>query len=101
MRMHELGYVSGFLHVYVGLILRTHRDFRKTKQDKFSAFMLRFEMNSTSPGDSSEPLFSHYKKPYMVYFQKIQKFNEKTLRFTRNSESKGSFSQNTLKTYFI
>ena len=70
MRMHELGYVSGFLHVYIGLILRTHRDFLKSKQDKFSAFMLRFGTNSTSSGNRSKPFFSHYKKPYIIYFQK-------------------------------
>ena len=101
MCMHVLGCVSGFLHAYASLILRTNSDFEKPKQDKFSTFMLRFGTNSTSFGNCSKFLFSHYKKPYMVYFQKTQKSHGKTLRFTRNSESKGSFSQNTIKLFFF
>ena len=58
-------------------------------------------MNPTSSMDRSKPLFSHYKKPYMVYFQNTQKSYGKTLSFTRYSESKGSFSQNTLKSIFF
>ena len=91
MHTHESAYVRGFLHAYASLILRTNSDFQKPKQDKFSTFMLRFGTNSTSFGNCSKFLFSHYKKPYMVYFQKTQKSHGKTLRFTRNSESKREF----------
>ena len=69
MRMHELACTRSFLHMYTGLILRTHSDFQKVIQGKFSAFILRFGINPTSFGDRSKPLFSHYKNPYMVYFQ--------------------------------
>ena len=58
-------------------------------------------MNPTLSGDCSKPLFSHYKKPYMVYFQKHKNPTRKTLKFTKNSESKKSFSQNTLKSIFF
>ena len=63
----------GFLHAYASLILCMHSNFQKPKQGKFSTFMFRFGTNPTSPGDCSKPLFSHQIKPYMVYFQKIQK----------------------------
>ena len=66
MRMHELACTRSFLHMYTGLILRTNSNFQKTIQDMFFAFMLRFGMNPISPRDHSKPLFSHYKKPYMV-----------------------------------
>ena len=72
MRMHELACTCCFLHAYAGPIFRMHSDFQKTIQGKFFAFMLRFGMNPTSSGDHSKPLFSYYKKPYMVYFQKRQ-----------------------------
>ena len=97
MHTHETTCACNFLHAYAGLILCMHSDFQKPKQGKFSTFMLRFGMNPTSFRDRSKPFFSYYKKPYMIYFQNTQKSYEKTLRFTRNSESNGSFSQNTLK----
>ena len=92
MRMYKSTYVCSFLHAYVGLILHTYSDFQKFIQDKFSVFMLRFGTNPTSSGDRSKPFFSHYKNPYMVYFQNTYKSHGKTIRITRNSESKGSFS---------
>ena len=101
MRMYKSTYVCSFLHAYVGLILHTYSDFQKFIQDKFSVFMLRFGTNPTSSGDRSKPFFSHYKNPYMVYFQNTQKSHGKTIRITRNSESKGSFSQNSLKSIFF
>ena len=91
MRTHESACVPGFLRAYAGLILRMDSDFQKPKQCKFSVSILRFEMNPTSSGDCSKPFFLHYKELYMVYFQNTQKSNEKTLRFTRNSESEESF----------
>ena len=48
-------------------------------------------MNLTLPEGHSKPLSFNYIKPYMVYFQKIQKILRKNLRFTRNSESKREF----------
>ena len=48
-------------------------------------------MNHTSSRSLSKPLFSQYKKPYMVPFQKTQKILRENLRFTRNSESKREF----------
>ena len=63
----------------------------ETKYGKFYTFMLRFGMNPTSSGSRFNPLFSHYKQPYMVYFENTQKSHGKTLRFTRNSESKREF----------
>jgi len=48
-------------------------------------------MNHTSSRSHSKPLFSQYKKPYMVHFQKTQKILRENLRFTRNSESKREF----------
>ena len=70
MRMHELACVRGFLYMYVGLILRTHSDLWKPKQGKFFVYMLKFGTNPTSSRNRAKPLFSHYKKPYIVYFQK-------------------------------
>ena len=63
----------------------------KTMQGNFSSLILSFRMNPTSSGSHSKPLFSHYKQPYMVYFQNTQISHGKTLRFTRNSESKREF----------
>ena len=54
-------------------------------------------MNLTSSESHPKPLFFHYKKPYMVHFQNTQKSHRKNLNSLENSESKGSFSQNTLK----
>ena len=101
MCMHESAYGRSFLHAYVGSILRTHSNFQKAIQGKFSAFMLRFGMNLTSSEDRSKPILSHYKKPYMVYFQNTQKSRGKILRFTKNINQRGSFSLNILKSIFF
>ena len=102
MRKRESAYIRGFLHVFAGLILHMHSDFQNVIEDKFFAFMLRFGTNPTSSRDHSKPFFfSYYEKAYMVYFQNTQKSHGKRLRFTRNSESKESFSQNILKSIFF
>ena len=61
MHKHESACARSFLHAYAGPILRTHSDFQKTIQGKFSAFMLRFGTNPTLSRDYSKPFFSHYK----------------------------------------
>ena len=63
----------------------------ETMNDKFSTLKLRFGMNPTLFGNRSKPLFSQYKKPYMVPFQNTQKIRRENLRYTRNSESKREF----------
>ena len=78
-------------YAHAGPILHTHSDFQKLKQGNFFAFMLRFGTNPTLSGNCSKPLFSHYKKPYMVYFQNTQISHWKILRFTRNNETKKKF----------
>ena len=98
---HESAYARSFLHAYASSILHTHSDFQKATQGKFSAFMLRFGMNLTSSEDHSKPILSHYKKPYMIYFQNIQKSCGKILRFTKNINQRGSFSLNILKSIFF
>ena len=64
--------------------------FQKLRKTSFSALKPRFGMNLTSSKSRSKPLFSQYKKPYMVSFQNTENINEKPL-FTRNSESKREF----------
>ena len=55
-------------------------------------------MTPTPSGSYSKPHFFHYIKPYMVYFQNTQKSHGKKIQDSlENSESKRSFSQNTLK----
>ena len=54
-------------------------------------------MNLTSSESRPKPLFFHYKKPYMIHFQNTKKSHRKNLNSLENTESKGSFSQNTLK----
>ena len=54
-------------------------------------------MNPTSYGSRSKPHFFHYKKSYMVYFQTYKNPMGKIQDSLENSESKGSFLQNTLK----
>ena len=98
---HESACARSFLHAYAGPILRTYSDFQKAIQGKFFAFMLRFGMNPTSSEDCSKPIFSQYKKPYMVYFQNTQKSHGKILRFTKNINQRGSFSLNILKSIFF
>ena len=61
MHTQELAYARSFLHAYADMILHTHSEFQKPKQDKFFALMLRFGTNLTSSGRRSKPLFSHYK----------------------------------------
>jgi len=60
----------------------------ETMKGKFSALELRFGMNPTLSGSCSKPVFSQYKKPYMVCFQNTHKILRENLRFTRNNESK-------------
>ena len=71
--------------------LYTHARVLETTKGKFSALKLRFGMNPTLFGSRSKPLFSQYKKPYMVHFQNTQKVLRESIRFTRNSESKREF----------
>ena len=52
-------------------------------------------MNPTSSGSHSKPLFSHYIKPYMVYFKNTPKILRENLRFTRNIESNREFFHKT------
>ena len=54
-------------------------------------------MNLTSSKRRSIPHFFHYKKSYMVYFQTYKNPMGKIQDSLENSESKGSFLQNTLK----
>ena len=71
--------------------MRTHARVLETMKGKFSALKLRFGMNLTSSGSRSKPLFSQYKKPYMVHFQETQKILRENLRFTRNNKPKMEF----------
>ena len=48
-------------------------------------------MNPTSFESRFKPPFSQYKESYMIHFKNTQKSHGKTLRFTRNSESKREF----------
>ena len=58
-------------------------------------------MNSISSRSHSKPHFFHYKKPYMVHFQTHKNPMEKTSYSLENSESNGSFLQNTLKSFLF
>ena len=54
-------------------------------------------MNPTSSRSRSKLYFFHYIKPYMIHFQNTQESHGKIQDSLENSKSKGSFSQNTLK----
>ena len=96
-RIHAYAYVCSrpmytcFMHVYTYTGMCMHAKVPKTMKGKFSALKLRFGTNPTSFGSRSKPLFSQYKKRYIVSFQNIQKILRENLRFTRNSESKREF----------
>ena len=90
-----------FMHVYAYTSMRTHARVLETMKGKFFALKLRFGMNLTSSGSYSKPLFSQYKKPYMVPFQETQKILKENLKFTRNSEPKMDFLQNILNSIFF
>ena len=72
---------------------RMHATVLETTKDKFSAFKTWFGKNPTSFGSHSKPLFSDYKKPYMVPFQNTQKILRENTRFTKNNELKREFSK--------
>ena len=57
------------MHTYAYTSMRVHARVPETMKDKFSAFKIWFGMNPTSSGCHSKPLFSDYKKPYMVPFR--------------------------------
>ena len=71
--------------------MHAHAKVPKTMKDKFFYIKDWFGMNPTSSGSRSKPLFSDYKKSYMVPFQRTQNSEEKYTRFTRNSELKREF----------
>ena len=73
-------------YAYTGM--HTHVRVPEIIKGKFSTLKPGFGMNPTSSKSYSKPLFSNYKKPYMVPFQNIQKILRENTRFTRNSESK-------------
>ena len=59
-------------------------------------------MNLTLSMHHSKPLFSQYKKPYMVPFQKTHKNpKEKHKDSLETVNQRGSFSQNILKSIFF
>ena len=82
---------TGLMHAYASTNLRTHQGFQKPIRGKFSALMLRFEMNPTSSRSRSRLPISHYIKPYMTPFQNTEKILRENIRFTRYSESKREF----------
>ena len=89
-RRHEYAYTcSKSAYAYTSMCM--HARVLETMKDKFFALKMRFGMNPTSFRRHSKPLFSHYIKPYIVSFQKIQKILRENLRFTRNSKSNREF----------
>ena len=54
-------------------------------------------MNPILSRSRSKPHFFQYVKPYMVYFRTHRNPMSEIQDSQENSESKGSFSQNTLK----
>ena len=79
------------MHVYAYMSMGMHARVLKTTKGKFSAFKTWFGTNPTKFGSCSKPLFSDYKKPYVVPFQNTQKIRRENKRFTKNSESKREF----------
>ena len=73
---------TSWMHMHAGVL--------ETMNGKFFTLKLRFEMNLTSFRSHSKPLFSQYKKPYMVPFQEIESGGKHTT-VTRNSELKREF----------
>ena len=96
-RIHVYAYVCSssacacFMHAYAYMGMRMHATVLETTKDKFSAFKTWFGTNPTSFGSHSKPLFSDYKKPYMVLFQNTQKIRRENTRFTKNNELKKEF----------
>ena len=63
-----------YMHAYAYTGIRAHARVPKTMKEKFSAFKTWFGMNPTLFGSHSKPLFSDYKKLYMVFKrQKIRR----------------------------
>jgi len=56
------------MHAYVYIGMRAHARVPEAMKCKSFAFKTLFGMNLTSFGSRSKPLFSNYKKPYMVPF---------------------------------
>ena len=96
-RMWVAACVCGPKYASTGMLLHKQLGFHRHKKVKFSTIMLRFGMNPTSFGSHYKPHFFHSKKPYMVYFQRQRNPTRKIHDSLENSKSKGSFSQNTLK----
>ena len=61
------------MYAYAHMGMHEHDRVPETMKDKFSAFKTWFGMNPTLSGSHSKPLFSDYKKSYMVPFQNTLK----------------------------
>ena len=61
-----------FMHAYTYMGMHAHTKVPKNMNGKFIAFKTWFGTNFTSSGSHSKPLFSNYKKPYMVPFHHIE-----------------------------
>ena len=71
-RMLKL-YMLSFMHAYANMGMVAHARVPNTMKDKFFCIKDCIGTNPTSSGSHSKPLFSNYKKLYMVPFQKRQK----------------------------
>ena len=80
-----------FMYGYTYTGMRTHVKVPETMKCKFLTFKTWFWNESHIVWELFQPLFSNYKKPYMVHFQNTHKILWENTRFTRNSESKREF----------
>ena len=66
-----LAYVHGLKHAYAGTFLCTQLGFQKHEKEIFFAIMAKVWDESCIVWESFQALFFfHYKRLYMVYFQK-------------------------------
>ena len=80
-----------FMHAYEYMGMRSLAKVLETMEGKFSAFKTWFGVNSTSFESHSKPLFSYYKKSYMIPSQNTKNIPRENTRITKNTESNGEF----------